>query len=209
MAIPLTNTQFVEVKLFSTNTTQVAINRLNYLVTAQTGTGSTLEAMLSQLAASITADYKAFMSSSARYLGMTGQIVANGSSILIPNADGAGDGERGEALLPPQTAGLITVRTAQPGRIGRGRIYLPWQGTADQGDDGKPTNAQLARFELWAAQMTLPVVVGAGGNTVTVRYGVSDAGHARFFPMNDFTVRRAWATQRRRSFINRADRLPF
>jgi len=101
------------------------------------------------------------------------------------------------------------MRTAVPGRVGRGRKYFPFPSEEANTDEGRPSAAYLLILAAIGAALIIPITTGAGGNTATVRYTISDAGYSRSFPVSSFVTRTAWGTQRRRSYVNKADQLPF
>jgi hypothetical protein len=124
-------------------------------------------------------------------------------------ADGAGT-TTGD-MLPPQVAGLIKVTTGVAGRRFRGRMYIPFPSESDSVVEGAPNAGYLAKVQPIITELATSPIITVGGSTVTYDYGLYPRPYTAF-QWKEITgglFRTRWATQRRRSFINRGDVVPF
>lgn len=152
---------------------------------------------------------KPLMHPQARYLGCVGQIVYPVQAASVTSVEGAGVGTSGDEVLPPQNTGLISLRTNSAGRSGRGRAYIPFPPLVAINAGGTTTLAYQANLLLLSAlftdvtELTVDLVI----NTFIPVVYQRATGLRK--PITSVRIREAFATQRRRSFVNKADASPF
>lgn len=112
-------------------------------------------------------------------------------------------------VLPTQTAGLITKRTAVPGRRGRGRAYIPFPTESYNDANGLPTNAYMTPAGALAFSISQSVLVGTliDGNYLDPVILHRDTGGTSDILAT--LARQKWATQRRRGSYGRPNVSPF
>jgi len=117
------------------------------------------------------------------------------------NASDPAAGTRSTEPLPPQTCGVISLKTALAGRHFRGRIYLPFPAENDNGVTHIPSATYITNAStLMTGIFVTTGVVGATGTTNMkpvifnrLTGGTTDVVSGR--------VREGWGTQRRRSYF--------
>lgn len=111
-------------------------------------------------------------------------------SIGTEYGGGTGDG------LPPQTAGVVSIRSAHPGRRGRGRIYLPSTSEANNSSEGLAIGAYLDGIVAWAEEA---VYIGDGVTTANYTLGVWSVADQEFYEVQSVIGRNKWGTIRGRT----------
>lgn len=150
--------------------------------------------------------YKAYLPAACSYRGTRLQILdGNPPPIAVKSTGNAGAGLVAQDPLPSQASGLVTKLTNTSGRTGRGRLYLPFwpEGTNDA--SGFPSAAAQVQMDNIAAVTLTPWAVVIGAVTVTVQPVLLNRALLTTIDITSWTPRGRWATQRRRSEINRAD----
>jgi len=152
--------------------------------------------------------YKLIIPASSTFQGMKWAIEA-----IIPVAEGVsvvtgGAGVGVNDPLPPQTSPLVSWRSSGAPAGVRGRTYLPSTTEPDSSTQGELSAGLIASIDTWANTVKAFLAVPAGvGKTVdwTRRIRRNVAGTITYFPITTHITRSRFATQRRRSGINRAD----
>lgn len=118
-------------------------------------------------------------------------------------------GGTGGTNMSKQTAGIVTLNTALPGRANRGRKYLPFPGELNNVDPGIPDPGYIASLTAWLNNFvpTTTLIVGGQNETWTPII------FRKTLPASSPTiltgkVRGVWATQRRRGSYGRPNVLP-
>jgi len=182
------------------------------VVTATTAPSVSDQNFADQLATFIQGNYAALLSTLATFWGVSVQAVP--PTAPSPPANSAGAPVPGTAagdMLPSQTSGIITLRTAAIGRRNRGRVYVPFPAEADSSPQGRPTVGYIGRLGNLAAQLTLPLTIAAGGGTAIVEpviYHRLDTPPTSTF-ITAAVARPLWATQRRRGDYGRPNPPPW
>jgi len=188
------------------NDLQNGLNRIQYTVTATAGPAPTDQATANALSSTVAASYKNYLNSASTYNGLRMQIV--GGSPPAPGVSaitGAGPGTAIGDPLPPQVAMLFTKKTAVAGKQGVGRLYLPFWGEGDNNADSKPTAAALALGQTLATLLLNPISVIFGGTNLILTPCLTKKPGWLYVPITGNIQRTNWATQRRRSLVNRSD----
>lgn len=102
-------------------------------------------------------------------------------------------GGTGGGNLVPQVAGVLSMRTAQRGSRGRGRLFLGPCGESDI-DSGNLAigipPAMVAAWQEWADELA--------ANPLNISFGVASYTHEEVNGVTSFSMRRPCGTQRRR-----------
>jgi len=158
------------------------------------------------MSALVAPEYKQYLNIRARYSGLRLRKVGAVPAPAVSSVAGAGDGLVNGSLLPPQTAMLFTKKTAAAGKIGRGRLYLPFWSEEDNGVGGQPNAGALVAGDICAAVLLSNMLLIDAGASVDMIPCLAKASNG-YIPLEitGRIQRTSWATQRRRSFINKGD----
>jgi hypothetical protein len=210
MSTALNVNDVVEMNIVCQNVEQVSNNKLHYLVTAVAG-GFTDTDAATAFDAQVAPLFKPIMGTDSNYRGVSCQRIQPFPRAPIGfTVANAGAGTAAGLTLPRQTAGIISLKTANSGRGFRGRIYPPFPSATFLAAGGLPTVA-------WGTSMT------AIGNAITVTYNFLVLGRTgTLVPVlwkpklrqaitlsGGFNLPSGFATQRRRGTFGRANKLPF
>jgi hypothetical protein len=154
----------------------------------------------------IAAPIKALMAVSASYRG-------SGASKIWPlppsnptwNITGQGAGTVAGDVLPRQTSGLVTLRTALGGRAYRGRKYAPFPGEADNDANGIPLAAYVTRLATWGNVHINFLNTVNGANTAQLTPVIWHRTSHTWTNVVTHSARLYWATQRRRGSFGRVN----
>lgn len=197
----------VEVKIFCAISQQLSVNVRHWAATNITGAGPELADVAAQIEAALHSSYKAALSSSAQFRGVGVRRIVGGLTAEVYSQVHAGVGTATGDMMPPQTAGLISIRTTLPGRSHRGRTFIPFPTEAQNDTGGIPT----------AAYQTLLSNIGTALMSSVGVVTLSPAGSATMVPVMyskklntyltgpTYLVRGVWGTQRRRSLTTKND----
>lgn len=209
MATALVAAQVLTAKFFCGMTTQVSVNVRHYVVTTVTAAGPTDQDFCTQINSTFQLLYKPLLTSQASFGGTSVQIIRPTAAMAVTAVLAGGVGTGGASALPPTVAGLIKLVSSVPGRIGRGRIYVPFPAEEQSSPTGNPDALYQAALAVLGAQLILPVVVVAGGGSVTLTPCLYNRPTHATRNLAAFVVRKEWASCRRRSFLRGGDALPF
>jgi len=209
MPITPSTGDIVECRFVSQLDEQVSYNVRHYLVSDLEGAGTTLDDFLEIMGQTFQAAVKNCMSDSARFLGLDARVLFPTKSIYVSDEDHAGDGTQTGDPLPTQTSGVITLRSAQPGRSGRGRFYQPFPSESDNDANGKPGGGYTGNLAQLANLLDneIDVSVGADGfNYIPVVWSRKDSV---YYPIIQAVARARWGTQRSRGSYGKPNIPPF
>jgi len=186
---------------------QNGLNRIQYVVGSTVGPVLSDQAWATVLSTTVAAGYKNYLNVNARFLGLRLQKVFPG--IAPPGVSataGTGVGTIAGDPLPTQVAMLFTKRTPVGGKVGRGRVYLPFWSESDNDIAGKPTALALGNGNALANQILNPMTLISGASSVTINPCLAKKSNGWLpLQLDGYVQRQNWATQRRRSQINRGD----
>jgi hypothetical protein len=198
--------EILEVKFYSKYGNQEAINVLHFRVSAKGGAGLTDLALASELSDVAAPIYQAWFTAQCEFLGASVQIVSRSPHPVAQAAnDGAGAGAVAGDTLPSQVAYLIAKRTAIAGRKYRGRVYLPFWPESMNDVNGLPTAGAQAAAQDFALQFFATETYTVGGDSTTLVPVIWTGSEVGAVTITTWQGRAAWATQRRRSKVNRGD----
>lgn len=200
----------LEAKYYCYQGDQLGINVRHWKVTERTGNGVDLETIASKLSQDAAPTYKNLLNNTASYLGvgLTNRYPSPSSPQIISNT-GFGAGLGGTTALPQQVTGVLTLRTAQGGRKGRGRSYIPFPSTLNNGTDDKPVAGYASVMESLGSLFTTNVLVTAGTDSTSLQpvlFHTNPMGSTSV--LVGYTAQRRWGTQRRRGNYGKANPKP-
>jgi len=215
LTIPfLTNGDIVRLDLYCKCETQQSITRLKYRVLNTVGLGITDQDACDQLSAVAGALLKDWMSPNAAYLGCRFQIERLVKRPYVSSIVGAGSGAVVGLTLPSQASGLIKWKTALTGRTERGRSYLPFLSDVYLGGTNSVDAAGLVKLDNFAQFYAIAITLNDGMGNSNQFQGIIDSkgspSHVPPIPahasdVTGYQVVKRFATQRRRSNINKSD----
>lgn len=207
MAQQLLLNDIVEVKFFcSAGGIQNGINVLHYKVSGVPVPGVTDSDAAAALSTQAAPLYKAYLPTGTRYEGVRLQIVRPGLFPAAVSVAGAGVGLIAQDRLPSQVAFLLSLRTGVAGRSGRGRVYLPFWPETYNSSTGRPEAVAVTAATNWSNAMIANLTVTVGAFSCVLSPVIMSKVGALATPIvTTVLIRQEWATQRRRSQINRPD----
>jgi len=149
---------------------QLGVNDIWYRCTGITGDGATDLAAVEQYSTGVAPFIKDLLTVAASYSGASLNIyrgMAKPTLTAVTN-NGAGVGTVTGGYLPPQVRGIIHKQTNTGGAGGRGRLYIPFPGSSDNGVLGKPGGGYLDNLDLMGGFMDATFVAATGGDTSTM-----------------------------------------
>lgn len=197
------------VRIVTFNVDQLGINVLHYKTIAEAGVGATAQDVAGAVSGATHAAYKALMGNAATFRGVGARKIFPIPTLEAVTVANLGAGTAGAFMGPAQTSGLISQRSAVPGRRGRGRTYVPFPAQADIGTAGKPIPAYTTRLGTLATAMLGPIVAGVGGNTSTISLTIFHKATSTSDNVNSQIPATEFATQRRRGGMGRKNVVPF
>lgn len=188
-----------QVRIFCRRGDQTAINVLNYLCTAVTGT-PTDQQMADKMSTRVAAAIKPVLSGNAEYYGIDWrQWIGNTLGNPVTSKLNAGIGTNAGDCLPRLVCGLLAWQTAQPGRKGRGRMYVPFPGESANSANGIPDPTYVGPLLTLGTTLAGPAVLTQDVNTIgTFSLTVRNRALQIFNPVAVVSARGKWAMQRRR-----------
>jgi len=133
---------------------------------------------------------------------------------FINSIVGQGAGDLTDHPLPSQVCGLISKRASSAPPRHRGRFYVPSTSEVFNDTTGDPTAAYATALVDLNAYLRTPVTQTGAGGTATfepriVQLHEETGDLVDSWLVDSCLTRSRWATQRRRSEINRPDVQPF
>lgn len=208
MATAVAVNDILQVRFVSMTAEQFAVNVRHYrvsLITAGTPTDANVATRLGAIFAPL---YKGLMSNAAQFWGISVQIISPTKRPMVTDITERAAGGDADDLLPRQTCGLISLKTALTGRKERGRLYVPFPSEAANDPGALPSVAYLLNLDLLRSELAVTQTLVVGANTVQVKPVIWHRSTSTYSDVTATVMRDRWATQRRRSNINKADRDP-
>jgi len=197
--------------LWSQQTDQAGLMVHHYRCSASGGAGVTDQNAVDALSTIFAPLVKAMLSINAAYAGATLQIIRPNLRPTVYSTNSNGIGMVAGDPLPRQAAGLITLRTNEAGRKGRGRKYVPFPSEGDNANGVGPAPAYMANAAtLGAAFVAQRVITAMVGDTATLVPVIYHRANPIGSPdVSSYFVRAKWATQRRRGSFGKPNQSPF
>lgn len=218
MSYIVATNDLVEVTVVCLDVDQISVNKSHWRIGTTTGTSVTQQEIATALDTLLAPKYKSILNNNASYRGVSVQkILPRPLPVSEFTIVSAGAGTAGGVALPRQTAGLLSFQTKNAGVAYRGRTYLPFPSVTHNGAAGVPTAGYITISQSIGTDLSQPdTVVGAGGTALITPciWHRPVKGHPKPLdnttdPINGFTTKGLWATQRRRGSYGRLNNLPF
>lgn len=210
MPIAINNNDVIQVVVYTRQAEQAGLNVLHYYAGNKTGTGGNVEDIGDAMQTQLQIAYVPCMASAADFLGCSGRrvwplnVTAEFFSTGIGSA-GSGTGD----VLPRQTCGLITKKSAFAGKREKGRVYIPFPSEGMNDSTGIPTTPYMTNLAGIANALDGIVTVGTITNFTDLTPVIYHRDLHVVSTIVQFLPKRRWATQRRRSSFGAANVLPF
>lgn len=210
----LANGDIVSLKLFCKCENQQAITRLKFRATNKVGISITDQEACDQLSSFFGTLMVDWMSANASYLGAQFQIERLTRRPYVTSTIGTAAGAVLANTLPAQASGLVKWKTALTGKTERGRAYLPFLSETYLSINNTVSAAGLVKLDAFAAAYVVTGTYNDGfGNSIQLQPIVDSRGSPTSVPpipahssdVTGYQVSNKFATQRRRSQINKAD----
>lgn len=181
----------------------IAQNVRHYQITTQTGDDPAPRDVAFAADLEVVNDYLPIVSSQAHYVTTRAQRIsittglplsAFGEGTVFGNLAGGVAGDK----LPGQVAGIITLRTNQPGPRRRGRFYCSFPAEASSDVTGVPVEPYIAAAATLGGRLLTSLSVVAGGGPATLSPVIYSRAGAITTQLLAIQVRSVWGTQRRR-----------
>lgn len=196
----------LEFKSFCKVGSQQGINVSHFVVTAVAGGTMSDQTIVNSMDASVAPLYKAWLPTVGSYLGSRLQaILPAPASVPVISTTGAGAGSVASDPLPPAVSMLGYRKTAFAGRRYRGRLYLPFWCETHNGVNGSPSGGAIATGLNLIQFLNSSIAVVNAGVTLNMKPVLLNRPSGTTTDILTYGTRSEWATQRRRSLINRGD----
>lgn len=196
------------VRFYHTMGSQQAVTARHFRVAGNGGAGSPEQDVADSLSVAYSNLIRPLMSLQASYRGLQIRRITPNPTADWVSVMGAAVGTVAGEALPGQASGLLSLRTALPGKSFRGREYVPFPGESDNQADAKPIAGYLTRLvslaALWLNNQTY-AQVGVPANTTVIRGVIYSKKLGSRSDITTAIARNGWATQRRRGSLNRTD----
>lgn len=199
----------IEMRVFTSLGSQVAVNIRHYKTVTEVNGGVTLGQFAADIEPSLAAQYKAAMSTSARFEGIDmARIRPLPRTRPVAVITDAGAGSVVGDPLPGQVSGVCSLLSALAGSANRGRIYVPFPSEADNDSSHKPTTSYIDRLATICNTVAVPRTVVVGVTSSTFQPIIHKRGTANAVDIIDHRTRQFWGTQRRRGSFGAEFLLP-
>jgi hypothetical protein len=183
---------------------QAGFNVRHWLVTQQTGADAQAQTVADQLDTIFSALYKPMMAVQASWIGVEAQrIIPTPAGVPVLVATRTGPGTVAGDALPPQVAGVISLKTQFAGRKYRGRLYTPFIGELSNDVNGIPVPGYVVQLGALATQLTVSHQITSGADSTVLTPIVFHRKDSTYTIITSNLVRKVWGTQRRRGLFGR------
>lgn len=148
---------------------------------------------------------RAAMTNQATYLNTSVQVLNPVRLDPVFSNVQSGVGDYMSDLIPTQACGLIRFNTGLAGRANRGRMYVPFAAEGANDTDGSPNDQYLLDIGAIGNALDDTQTIAFGGRTGTLAPIIFHRETFLYTRITSYSVIDAWATQRRRSQVNRSD----
>lgn len=179
----------------------------HWIVTAVAGAGRTDAQIATAVDALGEPNFKNFLSVNARYEGTGVQkIFPLPATDEVVEAASAGIGSVAGDALPPQVAAVISLRSGLAGRRRRGRSYIPFGSENESTTEGFIGPTGLAALVGISDFLIDTIAITVGPDGVTLAPIVWSRSLLTSTLITNYRIRGSFGTQRRRSYLNAADK---
>jgi len=173
-----------------------------YLVTAEAGAGPSPAQVAAAILPVVLPQYKAMTSDRVRFDSWSCQRLSGAGIPLTDDvSDTTGMGVFGDLVddaLPSVLAGVLSLRTATPGKSYRGRLFLFPSTELANLATGRPTIGYIAQMTALGVALATTLAAGGGPNTATLVPAVFSRTLSVATPVTTVLSRDEWGTMRSR-----------
>lgn len=207
--IPVLN-DILEQRMYCYVGNQVSCNTIHYKVTGTAGPGVTQATILSTLDTQFATPLKTILGNLATYYGNSLQKIWPLPRVTHDNTTASsGVGTGGAVLLPTQVTAILSLYGALAGKTNRGRFYVPFPSAVWNQGAGVCSTAYVTAASVVGGLLIAPTTVVSGGSSATVTPVIWNRTlHTTSVPTS-VNIEDVWATQKRRGYFGRLNRLPF
>jgi hypothetical protein len=197
-------------KTFCWRAPQLGLNIRHWKIISSTGGGVAMQFIADSIDALMGPLLRSLLHNSASYKGLTLQttLVNEPDPLEYFAKAGEGAGVTVGQALPPQICGLLSLRTRVVGRAQRGRMYVPFPGEDDSGQNGGPNLDYIDRLVTLGQFLTSSLNISTGTGLVNLEPVIYHRKDGTVTILNKSLARSSWATQRRRGDFGRVNTLP-
>lgn len=189
--------------------TQNIVNVVHMQCTNVVGVSPTDKEIVDRFSSDMSGKYKDIFSNLCRYEGARMRAIKPNPREAVVSTVGNGPGNHASESLPGQACGLIAWTTGVASRMARGRTYLPPPAEDNNVSSGMPDALARQNITSWGVALSTPWTISpAAGVSASFKLCIYSRKLASPFHVIAFTTRLAYATQRRRSQVNRPDQAP-
>lgn len=189
--------------------TQNLVNVVHMQCVAVVGVSPTDKEICDRFSSDMGPKYRDIFSNLVRYEGLRMRAILPNPREAVVSTAGNGPGNHAQDALPNQACGLISWSTGVASRMGRGRTYLPPPAEDNNNSTGLPDALARQNMTAWGIALTTPWSIRpAAGAQADFKHCILSRKLNAPFQSIAFTVRLAYATQRRRAQVNRPDPAP-
>lgn len=185
---------------------QNQINVFHMRVLSLVGAQLPFQTIADQISGSWGSVITTAISNLTTYKGIKFRQVSAPKTAVIITTNGQANGTLTGDRLPLQVSGLVSLRAASAPPRTRGRIYVPSPVEGQNDANGNPTAGYQTILASIGSYLIADHNIVVGAQTTVLRPVLfRDGTPSFFFDLTTSIVRANWATQRRRSGINRND----
>lgn len=188
---------------------QYTFNVLHMVIASKVGTTVTDVHLASALSGVFAPRYKDLLTDASQFWGLKCQVIKPTRYDAIFDVSGAGDGTGTGDQLPPQIAGVASLKSGFAHRSKMGRVYLP--AASEDGNDvtGRPTNTYIADAQALISDYMAGGTAASGGDSVAWNPVIYSRKLSQLFAVTANIIHDSWGTIRTRSNIGKLDVAPF
>lgn len=199
-----------EMRVICATSSQISVNVYHHLVTSETVTPASLQAIATAFDARVQAIYKLLMTDQATYRGVgVRKIKPLPPTLEVTATANQGPGTNTGDPLPKQIAGVISFRTSFSGVRYRGRKYIPFPAEGSSTTSAQPFPAYVTGLQGLADAVIPILTVNDGANSTTLGFAIFHRDTREADLVISAIPRAVWGTQRRRGDFGRANTPPF
>lgn len=207
----ITPAMLLKCRMLTISGPQIGLNISYFQTGVVTGVAPDLGQLTTAFEAFMAPKMKAVIANTASWRGLGLTVITPTPSLEQTSVATAGPGGGGITQQPREVSGIITLRSPFPGRVNRGRMYVPFPATAWIDTDTTPTAAYVTALNAIGGVFVGPTVITIGGGVSVQLSGVIRHKNPALFPtaITSFTSQKKWAVQHRRGDYGKPNIPPF
>lgn len=217
MGVAVQEDDVVEMRVWTSDAEQAAVNTHYLLVNSTTG-GDVLDTDFANQQSTLLAPIlKAMLPSVATYDGVQAKVLRSSAKFAAASSViGAGPGTNGGVGMARQAAGLLSWTTRFSGPGARGRTFWPFPSASSNAGDGEPIsdyiNSLLTYGAAWLTTTLMINGIASAGVTFVLFHRATKAPHPvtpqSTLPITSYIARGHWATMKKRGSYGRGNLSP-